>query len=104
LFVPFYEDVVGPYWPPERELVVREYVDVPMPFTPVEAPRLTIDMSMTMAALEGYIRTWSATQRYRAAHGHDPVPAFMARLADAWGDPRSAKPVSWPMAIRAGRV
>ncbi len=104
LFVPFYESVVGPYWPPERQLIERGYVDVPMPFTPVDAPVLTMDTLMTMAGLEGYVGTWSATARYREARGHDPVPQLMKELAGVWGDPMSAKPAAWPMAIRAGRV
>ncbi|MDQ3169452.1 MAG: class I SAM-dependent methyltransferase [Acidobacteriota bacterium] len=104
VFVPFCQNVVGPYWPPERQLIERGYVDVPIPFTPVEAPMLTMDTSMTMPALEGYIGTWSATERYRAARGHDPLPEFMAQVAEVWGDPESAKPADWPMAIRAGRV
>ena len=104
LFVPFYEEVVGPYWPPERELIVGGYVDVPMPFARVEPPRLAMDTSMTMAGLEGYIGTWSATQRYREALGHDPVPGFMASVAEVWGDPASAKPAAWPLTIIAGRV
>ena len=104
LFVSFYDNVVGPYWPPERRLIERGYVDVPMPFTPVDAPVLTMDTSMTMAALEGYVGTWSATQRYREARGHDPVPVLRKALAGVWGDPASAKPAEWAMAIRAGRV
>ena len=104
LFVPFYEDVVGPYWPPERKLIEREYVDVPMPFAPVEAPAITMDTSMTLAALEGYMSTWSAMEGYRAARGHDPLPDFIARLAKVWGDPEAAKPGSWPLTIKAGRV
>ena len=104
LFVPFYEHVVGPYWPPERRLIEREYVDVPIPFTRVHAPALTMDTSMTLPALEGYISTWSATAGYRQALGRDPVPGFMAKLKDAWGDPESAKPGAWPLTIIAGRV
>ena len=104
IFLPFYENVVGPYWPPERRLIEREYVDVPIPFTPVEAPVLTMETSMTMAGLEGYIGTWSATARYRQALGHDPVPGFMARVAEVWGDPASVKPADWPLTIKAGRV
>ncbi|MDQ3071375.1 MAG: methyltransferase domain-containing protein [Acidobacteriota bacterium] len=104
LFVPFYEDVVGPYWPPERAIIDRGYTDVPMPFAPVVSPELTIEAPMTLAALAGYISTWSATARYREARGHDPVPELMERIAAVWGDPVSAKPGVWPMSVRAGRV
>jgi SAM-dependent methyltransferase len=104
LFVPFYEDVVGPYWPPERRLIERAYEDVPIPFTPVPAPDMTIEMPITLEMMGGYISTWSATQRYREALKHDPVPEFMARVAEVWADPASAKRGVWPLAIRAGRV
>lgn len=99
----FYSDVVGPYWPPERRLVEREYRDVALPFAPVPAPSLTLRLEMTLASLEGYLGTWSATARYRDAVGADPVAPFIATLAPLWG--RGATRVTeWPIAIRAGRV
>jgi hypothetical protein len=104
LFVPFYEGVVGPYWPPERRLIEREYQDVPMPFDPVPAPAMAIEMPITLDVLAGYISTWSATHRYREIVKKDPVPAFMESVAKVWGDPASAKPGVWPVTIRAGRV
>jgi ubiquinone/menaquinone biosynthesis C-methylase UbiE len=104
LFVPFYEGVVGPYWPPERRIIERAYEDVPLPFAPVAAPAMTIEMPITLEMLAGYIRTWSATQRYREALNHDPVPEFIARVAEVWGDPSSSKHGVWPLWIRAGRV
>jgi len=100
----FYTGVVGPYWPPERRLVEREYRDIELPFAPVDAPALTLELPMTLDALAGYLGTWSATQRYREAEHRDPVPALIAELALLWGDPASARLTRWPLAIRAGRV
>lgn len=99
----FYTGVVGPYWPPERRLVERQYAGVEMPFAPVTAPSLSMALPMTIASLAGYVGTWSATQRYRAATGTDPVPAFIASIAPLWGD-ADERTTAWPIAIRAGRL
>lgn len=99
----FYAGVVGPYWPPERRLVERRYVDIEMPFAPVAAPALSMALPMTLASLAGYIGTWSATQRYRAATRTDPVPAFIGSIAPLWGGD-AERVTDWPIAIRAGRV
>jgi SAM-dependent methyltransferase len=104
LITPFYRDIVGPYWPPERRLIENLYRDVDLPFAPVAAPELWLETPMTLAALAGYIGTWSAVQRYREARQRDPLPDFIAAVASIWGDPASEKQTRWPMAIRAGRV
>lgn len=100
----FYRDVVGPYWPPERRLIERMYQDVHLPFTPVRAPGMPMDMPMTLDALIGYVDTWSGVKRYRDALAADPVPALKEALARVWGDADAVKTTRWPMAIRAARV
>lgn len=104
LLIPFYRDVVGPYWPPERRLIENMYRDVDLPFEPVAAPELWLEMPMTLPALAGYIGTWSGVQRYREAERRDPMPAFIESVAAVWGEPASEKATRWPMAIRAGRA
>jgi SAM-dependent methyltransferase len=99
----FYADVVGPYWPPERRLIERQYQDLDLPFAPLATPSLAMAVSMTLSDLAGYIGTWSSTQRYREAKGHDPVPALMASIEPVWGA-RDARATTWPLAIRAGRL
>ncbi len=100
----FYADVVGPFWPPERRIIERQYRDVVMPFTPITAPEIAIDVPMDLRHLAGYVGTWSATERYRAARGEDPVPALIDAVAPLWGEPSAVRPTRWPLAIRAGRV
>lgn len=100
----FYRDVVGPYWPPERRLIERMYQDVRLPFTPVKAPDLPLEIPMTLEEFAGYVGTWSAVQRYRELRGSDPLPALVEALAPVWGDPASARPTHWPLAILAGRA
>ena len=104
IVTPFYRDVVGPYWPPERKLIEQLYAGVTMPFAPVASPVIPLSMPMTLSALVGYIDTWSAVQRYRAETGRDPMPALAEALENVWGDPDAPRTTHWPTAIRAGRV
>jgi SAM-dependent methyltransferase len=99
----FYHVIVGPYWPPEREMVDREYRDVPFPFLEVEVPRFSIEQPLTRLGLEGYLRTWSATQRYRSAHpDDDPLSHIASVLVAEWPHPQEVRLVRWPMFVRAG--
>ena len=100
----FQDIIVGPYWPPERRMVDEHYRAVPFPFAEIEVPRFAIEQPLTRRGLEGYLRTWSATQRYRAAHpNEDPIGQIAPVLAAEWPDPDEVRPVHWPMFVRAGR-
>ncbi|HEY5801753.1 MAG TPA: class I SAM-dependent methyltransferase [Burkholderiaceae bacterium] len=100
----YYNDTVGPYWPPERVHVENGYRNLAFPFPQIDAPELTMQVQRTLEQLLGYLASWSATARYRAQTGHDPIPALRAELAAVWGDAAIARAVRWPLAIRAGRV
>lgn len=97
----FYTETVGPYWPPQRKLVETGYRDVPFPFAELVLPPFAIVQELTLAAFAGYVRTWSATQRYDAAHRRDPVPDLVGSLARLWGS--TTLTVRWPLSVRAGR-
>ncbi len=99
-----YVDLVGPYWPPERLILERGYADVPFPFEPVEVPAFAMEAEWSLGALEGYLRSWSASTRYEADHGKDPVAQVHGLLAEVWGAPDTLRTVRWPLAMRAGRV
>jgi len=96
-------DTVEDYWPPERDLVLAEYRTIPFPFQEVPTPALSLEAAWTLPQLAGYLRSWSATARYAKLLGRDPVAALEEELRRAWGPPDSARVVSWPLTIRAGR-
>jgi hypothetical protein len=77
---------------------------VPLPFDPVHAPSMTLELALTLEDFLGYIATWSAVTAYIAAHGRDPVPELANAVSDVWGSPGTTRIVRWPMTIRAGRV
>ncbi|GGK31654.1 class I SAM-dependent methyltransferase [Salinarimonas ramus] len=100
----FYRRVAGPYWPAERAHVEAGYATLPFPFPEIAHAPLAIVVRWPLAALLGYVGTWSALAGLRGAQGEAPIEAFHARLAEAWGDPAVPKAIRWPIALRLGRI
>ena len=99
----FYRDVVGPYWPAERRHVETGYRLLPFPYEEIDSPGFAMEAQWTLSELLGYVGTWSATQRFREALGHDPVPDLGEELAHPWGSPAGVRTVRWPLSLRVGR-
>ncbi len=99
----FYHDIVGPFWPPERQLVDDGYRGIPFPYPEITAPYLQMQAHWPLARLVGYVRSWSATGRYVERHGKDPVIELEAQLAPLWGDVQHEHRVEWPLTVRVGR-
>ncbi len=99
----FYSHVVGPYWPPERAHVEAGYRTLAFPFTELDPPSFGMKEYWTLSQLLEYLRTWSATVRFRELVGSDPVDGLRRELATHWGDPTSVRQVSWPLSLRVGR-
>jgi SAM-dependent methyltransferase len=97
----YYYEVVGSYWPPERELV-EKFAELPFPFHEVNPPKFQIAVQWNLERLIGYLGTWSATQRFIAAKGSDPLEQIGEDLYNAWGDSQQTREVIWPLIVRVG--
>lgn len=102
-FQRFYSETVGPYWPPERALIDDAYRSLAFPYAEIDAPPCFIEVEWTLPRLVGYLSTWSAVKRYRAAEGHDPLPALETALAPLWGGADRPRRLQWPLFLRVGR-
>lgn len=100
----FARRTVGTYWPPQRRIVDDGYRSVTMPFAELEVPTFEMDDRWTLEQLLGYVRTWSATTRYREALNEDPTTDLATQLGPLWGDPDKPRRVWWPLTVRVGRV
>ena len=100
----FYTETVGAYWPPERALVDSGYRTIDFPFPELTVPPLAMEAQLTLDEFAGYIGTWSAVLRYRAATGSDPVGGLLERVRGPWGPPGARQLARWELAVRAGRV
>lgn len=99
----FYERRVGAYWPPERRQVETGYRDLPFPFAEFDLGPWWIRADLTLDAFLGYVGTWSAVAKARAAEGRDPVDDLRAAIAGPWGSNEVVRTVTWPLHVRAGR-
>ena len=99
----YYKEIVGPYWPPGRSIVEQGYGALEFPFAEETPPGFLLEKRWDLAALLGYLQTWSASQRYREANGSDPVLLVRGDLAEAWGPPERIRPFRWDLDLRVGR-
>jgi SAM-dependent methyltransferase len=97
----YYYDVVGPFWPPERALV-ETFAELPFPFLEIQMPSFQMTAQWTVEQLLGYFRSWSATQRFMAAKGEDPLEQIRDELRGLWGAPGQSRQVAWPLILRVG--
>ncbi|MCK7593574.1 class I SAM-dependent methyltransferase [Pseudomarimonas salicorniae] len=104
VFMHLYEAVLGPWWPPERRHVENGYRDLAFPYRHLDAPPFILGQRWQLDHYLGYLRSWSATQRCLRDTGCDAVAELAAEFAAAWGDPQSERDVSFPLALRVGRV
>ncbi|MGI9174279.1 MAG: class I SAM-dependent methyltransferase [Rhodothermales bacterium] len=98
----YYHDLVGSYWPPERRHVEAAYRTLPFPFERLAAPAFEMDVLWSLTDVQGYLGTWSATQRYKEAKERDPVEGIRVELKAAWGEV-DVRPVRWPLHVCMGR-
>ena len=95
-------EIVGPFWPPERRLVDAGYAAIEFPFREISAPVFVMEKLWDLSDLRGYLRTWSATRRYAASVGEDPLSRIEPELVAAWGDPARRRRATWPLHLRVG--
>ncbi|SFP80567.1 class I SAM-dependent methyltransferase [Pseudomonas borbori] len=98
----FYRGTLEGYWPPGRASVNAGYRDIQAPFPRLEAPAFAIEAHWYFTQLTGYLRTWSAVQRWERQQGRDPVSDLEPALLEAWGDSKQPRFVRWPLHLLAG--
>jgi SAM-dependent methyltransferase len=98
----FYRETTGPFWPPERELVETDYKSIKFPFAELPPIRFEMRERWSLYQLGGYLRTWSATQKFIAARGFDPVDSVVEELGRVWKNPEEVREIKWPLHLRVG--
>lgn len=95
---------IADYWPPERAMVENDYRDIALPFARIAAPPFFIEVRWPLAAVIGYLDTWSAVRAMERSIGRGPLDIFIATLGEMWGDPEMVRTIRWPLTILAARV
>jgi len=97
-----YSDLLGSYWPPERQAIMDRYESIPFPFAEIHPPQFAMTAEWDLDALLGYLSTWSSAEKYIQKHGRDPLDEVREELARAWGSAGS-RTVRWPLTVKLGR-
>lgn len=98
-----YEDIVGPYWNPERNYLTKEYQTIPFPFEEIVNKKFTQTYEWTLEQLIGYLETWSATTNYKKANNNEnPIDLVRDELKVSWE--KGNKKVAFPMFLRIGKL
>jgi len=97
----YYGETLDDFWTPERRLVETGYAALDFPFEELAAPAYTMQVTWTLAELMGYLFTWSATQRFIATHGVNPLETLAEQMAPHWPSDRVL--MTWPITMRVGR-
>jgi len=97
----YYYEVVGPFWPPERALV-EKFEELRFPFSEIQTPSFEMIAQWNLEDLLGYLRSWSATQRFIASKQQNPLEEIADELCSAWGDTKQTRRVVWPLILRVG--
>jgi hypothetical protein len=100
----FYRGMLGKYWPAQRRYVDDGYRSLPFPFDEVPVPPLEMREQWALAAVFGYVDTWSATWALQRAEGRGPIEAFRRELASVWGPAGTVRSVHWDLTLRIGRL
>ncbi len=95
-------DTLEPYWPAERRHVEERFASLELPIDEIGAPTFGMRKEWTVAQALDYARTWSATRRFLADRGFDPVAAASGEIEAAWGG--GIRTVAWPLDLRVGHV
>lgn len=104
LIVHYTMDIVGQSWPERIQRVIDHYETLPFPFHEIAAPAFAATAEWDLDSLEGYIDTWSATQRHLREHGLHPIDLIHDELQRAWGDARDVRKIEWPLDLRVGTI
>jgi ubiquinone/menaquinone biosynthesis C-methylase UbiE len=100
----FYRVTLGPYWPRERKLVDDGYRTIALPLDEMAPPPFEMIEQWSLAEFAGYIRTWSAVNKFIDARGEEPVLAFESALAEMWGAAETRRKVKFPLHCRIGEI
>lgn len=96
----FYNNIIGPYWQPERRYLEEHYQTIPFPFEEIEAPEFHLKQQWSFIRLVGYLNTWSAVKSYEQENGESPVELIRNELSKSFGEVGN---VNFPIVLRVGR-
>lgn len=101
IILQYYQEIIGPYWAPERKHIDQNYTNIPFPFEETETYQFSIDFEWSIDYLLGYLSSWSSTQTYICQHQENPIKQVEKQFRGVWGDGLCT--VSFPILLKLGK-
>ena len=100
----FYEDIIGPFWPPERNYIDEHYATLPFPFKTISnIPSFSIVTHWNSQQIIDYLNTWSSVKAYEKQLNENPVESwFISRLSACINDKDASLTVTFPLRLKMG--
>jgi len=99
----YYADVLAGFWPERIRYVHEHYQTLPFPFQELKPPDFEMQADWNLEQFLGFVGSWSATRKYEAARGRNPLSLIWDDLSGAWGSPDRKVHIRWPVYLRVGR-
>ncbi len=99
----FHSQVVGAYWPPERALVENRYTEIKVPLEPLQPLEFKMSTPWDLEHFRGYLKSWSAAQRFQTFNNSDPLDLIRDDLNKAWGEGSYIREIIWPLTLKIGK-
>ncbi len=100
---PLYNGVLGGYWEKERKDVENGYKNIQMPFEEIKVPELSMKVTWSFEHFAGYLRTWSALQKYLKTHPMEDLAPYFENIEKAWGE-KPERELSWPLNLTIWKI
>ncbi len=95
-------EILGPFWGENAHYYFSGYRTLPFPFPERESPPFRTKIADSKEDLVRFLSTWSATRRYEARTGRDPLALVDKDLDAAWRADPPALPIEVPLHLRCG--
>ena len=95
----FYDNLIGPFWQPERRYLEEKYQTIPFPFEEIETPGFEMKQQWSFERLLGYLNTWSAVKAFEKEKDENPVELVKKELGESFGE---VGEVNFPVLLRVG--
>jgi len=100
----YYADVLAGFWPERFHFLAERYRTLPFPFEELNPPEFEMQADWELGHLIGFLDSWSATRRYQAERGQNPINIIWPEISGLWGEPGQPRTIRWPLYLRVGRV
>ena len=97
-------EVLAGFWPERIHYVFERYQTLPFPFQELKPPDFDMQADWDLDQFLGFVGSWSATRKYEAERGRNPLNLVWEDFSRAWGTPDRKIHIRWPLYLRVGRM